>query len=427
MVPLARRMGKRAGRLARPSSAILRASYTTWGARAPSLQPQVSACRELAAEARSGKVKPGDWLPKHRRQRWRELYCDEYAAVAGDALPDLGYTLPALAPTASAQCPPASVEFVLITYQNGPSSWLCTFLRTLAYRRVPITVLGWQPYDFSRNNNVFYFTDRVYTTLRYLESCPQLSPNATVMFCDADEMLQLGLETLLRRTQELYLSTKASVVISAEARCMPEKLGKLAWAHSEAIAHMHKKWPRCLNTGNFVGRVGAVIDMLRQICRPCRDGLPIEQVFRRYTRAYSAQVSDWIYSEQAELMRLHLARPSNVSGWVLDFQQRLFHPNFWFNTQADTRVLRDGRIRNFHTGSVPGFIHYNGNSKTAWVGRHSPSSLSAALRRGYIKRSGDTTLEMLNGFINEHISFIGPTFQRDRNVRFADVCSKGEV
>ena len=32
-------------------------------------------------------------------------------------------------------------------------------------------VLGWQPREFGRANNVFYFTDRVYTLLRYLLSC----------------------------------------------------------------------------------------------------------------------------------------------------------------------------------------------------------------------------------------------------------------
>lgn len=32
---------------------------------------------------------------------------------------------------------------------------------------------------------------------------------------------------------------------------------------------------------------------------PCRSGLDVREVFRRYTRAYSAQVSHWIYSEQA--------------------------------------------------------------------------------------------------------------------------------
>ena len=67
-----------------------------------------------------------------------------------------------------------------------------TFLRTLGYHGIPVTVLGWQPHEFRRINNVFYFTDRVYTLLRYLISCRSaLAANARVMFCDVDELYQV--------------------------------------------------------------------------------------------------------------------------------------------------------------------------------------------------------------------------------------------
>ena len=64
-------------------------------------------------------------------------------------------------------------------YRSGyPSKRNLTFLRTLGYLGVPIIVLGWQPREYVRSNNVFYFTDRVYTTLRYLLACPDLAPDA---------------------------------------------------------------------------------------------------------------------------------------------------------------------------------------------------------------------------------------------------------
>ncbi|KAL3932981.1 MAG: hypothetical protein SGPRY_000486 [Prymnesium sp.] len=422
------RRGRRGRRSASESttSATLRSSYVNWGSNAEDLLSEVTFCRKLAETARSGRIRPGEWAPVQRRALWREHFCDEYAAPRGAAIPDLGRSLSPSKETP--HCPPTGTTFMVITYQNGPSPWLCTFLRTLAYRNVPVTVLGWQPREFSRLNNVFYFTDRVYTYLRYLRSCPTLSPNASLLFCDADELLQVGLDALQRRTAELYRSTGADVILSAEARCMPEKLGKLAWAHSVATAGvMHKKWPRCLNTGNWVGRASAIASMLEQICRPCQAGLDIDTIFRRYARAYSAQVRNWIYSEQAELMRLYLSRPSNETRWVLDYQQRLFHPNFWFNPQADTRVLRDGRIRNAHTGSLSAFIHYNGNSKVMWTGPHSPSALSAALRHAYQLRTGDADLHLLDDFIVKQVDFLGPSFQRDSKVKFAEVCSLGAI
>ena len=53
---------------------------------------------------------------------------------------------------------------------------------------------------------------------------------------------------------------------------------------------------------------------------------------------------NWVYSEQAELMKLYLQRPSNASGWILDYGQKLFHPNFWFTSNHDAVVLRLGGI-----------------------------------------------------------------------------------
>ena len=411
--------------------ARLRSSWSTWGANGGGLAEEVQRCQQLSHEALA--VPPGQWLHKRRRLTWQQNYCDEYCAAGGARLPDLGRVLSPselVAPPGATHCPAQGTKLVLITYQNGPSPWLCTLLRTLGYRNVAITVLGWQPREFVRANNVFYFTDRVYTLLRYLLSCPSLAADANVLFCDADELYQLDGDIALLAThaEELRRSRNAAVVISAEARCMPDKLGKASWAHSEASAGvMHKKWPRCLNTGNFVGRIDSTIDMLNRTCIPCRRGLLINDVFRRYTRAYSAQVKHWVYSEQAELMRLYLERPARESGWILDYQQKLFHPNFWFTAAVDMRVLDDGRLMNRYTGSTPAFIHYNGDSKTTWKGAYSPPALARALRRAYTARMGDNQLERLPNYMQHSVSFLGPTFVRDTAVTFKDVCRLGSV
>ena len=422
---------------AQQSTALLRASWTTWGTKDPALNENLRECQGLFREARS--TPPKEWLTKVRRLHWQQSYCDEYVASGADALPDFGRELTPreqLPPGGGgATCPPAGTELFVVTYQNGPSPWLCTFLRTLGYRGVHVTVLGWQPAEFVRMNNVFYFTDRVYTLLRYLLACrDNLSPTASIMFCDVDELYQLqgGLAELSLRAQQLYQQTSAEVVVSAEARCMPNRLGPKSWAHSEEVAArlgitMAKKWPRCLNTGNFVGRIGPTIHMLNRTCIPCRDGTPVAEVHRRYSRAYSAQVKGWIYSEQAELMRLYLDQPSNVSGWVLDYKQLLFHPNFWFTAAWDTRVLADGRLHNKHTGSTPAFMHYNGDSKSTWRGAYSPRALARALRAAYTQRTGDTKLANLEPYLREGVNFLGPSFGRDATVGWGDVCKHGSI
>ena len=143
-------------------------------------------------------------------------------------------------------------------------------------------------------------------------------------------------------------------------------------------------------------------------------------------RAYSAQVKGWIYSEQAELMRLYLERPASSSEWVLDYKQVLFHPNFWYTSGWDMRVLPDGRIHNKHTGSTPAFLHYNGDSKHTWKGVHSPRALARSLRAIYTARTSDVTLSNLEAFLPD-ISFLSPTFARDSTVGWQQVCSQGSI
>ena len=324
------------------ATAKLRASWDTWGSHVPTLGKEVERCKLLSAEARS--VAPGQWLSQPRRMTWQQSFCDEYCASSGTALPDFGRELrpeEAVAPLLLKHCPAPGTKLLLITYQNGPSPWLCTFLRTLGYRDVGITVLGWQPHEFVRANNVFYFTDRVYTLLRYLLACRlSMSDETNIMFCDADEMFQLAAPAaeLAAQAEALLQQTRSRVVISAEARCMPNRLGESSWCRCHggatrtpqrphalppplrrptiARAHSHgrrpnpldasrgarrfhsggfgmpRKWPRCLNTGNFVGRVGPTIDLLNRTCIPCRQGWTVEGIHRRYTRAYSSQVRE---------------------------------------------------------------------------------------------------------------------------------------
>ena len=90
-------------------------------------------------------------------------------------------------------------------------------------------------------------------------------------------------------------------------------------------------------------------------------------------------------------------------------------------------MRQDGRIVNRHTGSLPAFVHYNGDSKRTWRGRFSPPALARALKSAYVARTGDERLERLAGFMRSSVHFLGPTFARDASVTFDDVCKLGSI
>ena len=404
------------------------------------LKQLVRSCMLLQKRARA--VPAGKGIAMVFRRDWLLSGCDEVAAPAGFSLPELGGMLP---PVEQPHCPPPETELLVVTYQQKPSTWLCSFVKSFGYAGVSVTVLGWDPHGFSRGNNVFYYSGRVFATLRFLLACRQrLSPNAFFLFCDVDELLQVNAATLLATIRDRFRTARrdTELIFSAEAMCTPRKMGQRAWAHAEAMRPgMHKKLPRCLNTGNYVGTVANVIRYLNGTCLPCQQE-SIDAVYRRYTRAFSATVgvwrglelkpNEWAYPEQYVAMSQYLAMNPNTSRWTLDFDQRLFHPNYWYNAYWEMRITDTGRLRNAWSGSTPALIHYNGNSKTLWKNDYSAAGVDRALRREYAVRSaGGPHLQALTDaqvdarletFVREHVAFLGATFERDPAVSLGQVC-----
>eukprot|EP00966_Prymnesium_polylepis_P122091 2822364-Prymnesium_polylepis.1 len=163
--------------------AILRASYSQWGARTndPSLLMAAERCRELSSAAMSNSSSG------HKKRAWARDFCDELSAPRGEALPALK-TNPSLdedtPKLASRYRPEPGTQILLVTYANRPSHWLCSFLRTVGYgwdvsdESVRLVVLGWRPDEFTRANVLYYTMDRVYALLGFLESAVTLAPDA---------------------------------------------------------------------------------------------------------------------------------------------------------------------------------------------------------------------------------------------------------
>ena len=416
--------------------AVLRASWQHWvtadaadGALAKAFQsrrklwPQLSSrhplhhCKNLTRIAHSRR--PGTQTPWIGRRQWPIYYCDEYAAAAGDSLPDLGR---ALKPITKAHCPVHGTDLLILTYANRASRWLCALLRTFRLQGVTdVTVLGWHPAGFARANKFFYFAHRVHAMLVYLRLCAHaLTENASILFTDEDEMLQIGVAELRAAITQRFQHDKVAISMAAERNCVPIRLRSASAAKThetlrrlglstEALTHAEKHWPACANAGNFVARgAAAAISLLNRTCKSCRLGAAAEDVYTRTTLQYSQLAEADIYNDQVEVSEQY-AESSLASVIALDVRQSLFMPVFRMKTGWDLLRQPDGRLVNKWTAGwpgagVPAFVHFNGDAK-AMTGAFSPASLYSALLNG-------TTASGRGGTLFPEVSFLGPSFER---------------
>ena len=104
--------------------------------------------------------------------------------------------------------------------------------------------------------------------------------------------------------------------------------------------------------------------------------------------------------------------------------------DFWFRNGVDIHVEHDGRLSNVHTRSTPAFLHYNGNSKSAWTGKYSARSVERSLRLNYKRKlqtmePEDAIDVYLDYFVRNRVAFLGATFEQDKNVTLAQICQHG--
>ena len=112
---------------------------------------------------------------------------------------------------------------------------------------------------YVRSNNVFYFTDRVARRTLPL-ACPDPRPTRRSCSATPTSCCRWGGPKQVSRTEEVYAATRAHRGRGAQ----PERLGsrrgrtatppsvRAAWGRATARSCW---WPRCLSTGNLVGRV----------------------------------------------------------------------------------------------------------------------------------------------------------------------------
>ena len=362
--------------------AVLRALYRTWTANVPELARAALRCKRLSLQAQMN-VNVSAWKAGKQRRAWRGDFCDELSS-AGLQVPALGRR--------SQQNPldrvhrlPPSTRFLVVMYADRASRWLCSLLQTMAYGwplaadGIEVVILGWRPSDHHRSNVLYYTVDRIYTILAFLEQSTTLQPEVPVLYLDTDQLMQATLLEAIQTAREL-LSGSNDVVFAAERRCAPFKLqaNESLLARRLLGRRFQPLGPHCLNSGSFVGTKEAVVRTLLAACRPCGQ-LSARSIAWRHYDAYSALAQPWIYNDQSVLMRLHLA--SNATALTLDYNQRLFHTNFGFLPKQMMGVAKDGRLLNRVTGNIAAFVHYNGNTKSAWQGTFAPGALARRLER----------------------------------------------
>lgn len=424
--------------------ATLRASFTHW------LQPQakrkshsrakaVLQCKQLAAQLAQLTLEPYSVAPKRLRRRWNANFCNEYTAASGEALPALGARAPPIAAAAqNAHCPTPSLTkgggtLHIFTYANRRSRWLCAFMRSMAlHGATSLTILGWNPSAFVRTHTPYYFADRMYTWLRYLIRCKSaFGSRDLVMLCDNDQLLTVNFAELGRRLREHLRLRAASIVFAAEKACMPRRNTNRSWAFArtarpELSFDGSSGLPFCVNGGDIAGTVDGVISLLNDTSAPFRQGLSLSDVFERFSRAYTADLSTLIFDDQWEISRrlLHEA----PAGWSLDYENKLFHVNDgWKLEHYEVVEHDDGSITNRVTRSErPPLLHYNGISKVSWRGQYSMEHRIGRITDAY-NQGGDADAAVRR-FFRERAVFVVPDLVRDaRPSSFESVCGAGVV
>jgi hypothetical protein len=403
-------------------SALMRGGYRRFGAGVWStvLERAIRSCRDMNRAALDPKRASN---PK----RWKRLNCFEYADD-GRGLPDLGRILPG--ELSREHCPQAeeSRPLVLLSYQSAPSRELCTFLSSLAYADVPITLLGWDPVA-PRRSKLWYYASKIYTVLRFLLLCGG-SPSRLIAFADIDQLAQLqSYDSLVRRVVALLeeLAAETGVVVGSELMAVPNWLVKETRGLAEARRpSMPPRWPRFVNSGNYVGRAHAVVRMLNATCKPCRSnkGFSVmsEQIWRRFPRGYSALMPELIFHDQHELVQAWLRTPDLLA---LDHQCKLFHNNHYTHPEAELRYVRGAAIHSLRTGTTPAFLHWNGHTKAdryRWP--YSIDSVAALQRMAHQRRFSNESLRRarLDRWLDSNLVVLNARFERQTGLRWGDVC-----
>ena len=345
--------------------AVLRRAWSGWGA-PDYLHLQLKQCRQIARDALA--TKPHSALPRGTLDFWSEHTCEEYAD-GGHGRPQLGGVVQE-APSLDG-CPPRDADFIILAYQSRADKMTCAFASSLAFHRLPATVLGWDP-DGPKRPKFYFFAGKIYALVRYLSSCA-LPAHAVVLISDTDVVAQADLASLRSRTLSLLASQSASAVVGTEIRCLPHTASERARRHAELLRPgMPASWPRCLNAGQLAGRVPAVLDLLNRTCRSCRlHGVEPRTYWRRFHREYSwvLKSEGSLFRNQPEMTEAYLGS-AKADGLTLDFEQLLFHSNHWQDPRRDVYLDEAAALlRSRRTNSTPAFLHYNGYTKEGTVWR----------------------------------------------------------
>lgn len=196
---------------------------------------------------------------------------------------------------------------------------------------------------------------------KYLERLPS---DDLVFFCDAYDSFFCRSHEALGNAFEYF---RAPVVFSCEKRCWPDANRR------DRFPTTPSRW-KYLNSGGFIGRVGALRSLLEE-------EIP------------SHEIGEFTWSNQAAWVARYMRHPDVIA---LDHQCRIFqtlaHTSF-----LQEVVVRNGRWCNKITGTEPFHVHFNGSAESRfldlaagwvpWRDRRPTSSLRTlfALARDHVR------------------------------------------
>jgi len=256
--------------------------------------------------------------------------------------------------------------------------------------------------------------------------------DAQILFVDStDALFQLSVKDIQRKVADTIKRSKAKdakIVISTEAFCFPCNAAEQGVY--DRIADPPTALLKYLNSGGWVGTVPAVIKMLQGATgylngQPNPEGeLSAEELTRRSTHFHGDAPKLLRSNNQGTFMKLFMSHKYDMA---LDYTADVFYSVFSSSPQKNVKFTDDlmvydmSIVSNVNNKITPAVVHYNGMSKPCsipWVKGYCMEHLEAAIKRRYLKRSGETQEQgtQLNALTQERFdalfTFLDPQFRR---------------
>ena len=239
------------------------------------------------------------------------------------------------------------VQLHVWTYSNDYFTHLCEYLKSALLQGIQPTLLGWGS-EWHGNS------DKISGVLKSLEKLPT---SDLILFTDAHDVLICNTGNHIQSAFEKYFGATTDILYMAEKGCWPQRNMKNGREICDKLYPTAPTPYRYLNSGAWIGRVGAVQQLYRELMSTITLNPNLDD---------QHLVSDMFYKGASDL-RLRL-----------DYHNRIFQSMHDSQGEIDIVPNKTCTIYNKITKSYPMILHFNGGGKSIEQDYHSIISSAKA-------------------------------------------------